>query len=315
MVPVVNLLLSRFFGYLSFSVWLVVFIPQLYLNMVNRSADSLSLGLLVFWTFGDLCYLIGSVCQGVLFTTLLLSVYFILLDLVTLGQYYHYNLSGTVKGAASRSALIGKPDGICPAIARETTPLLAGQPDPTITLVEVEAGGLSPLMAKPPSRNRELFRTLGTLAVLACLCMLVAMFNVGFFSLGLGRPAPNSNGGNAFLSDRHDDSHFHPFAQLCTWIAVVFYLGSRMFQIAKNYTTQTCEGLSVAMFFLCIVGNSSFAASVLVYSVEPHYIFINLPWIATGTGTILLDAIIMGQCFYYRDRAPERPSVIVGPLG
>jgi hypothetical protein len=71
---------------------------QIYKNWRRKSSDSLSLHFVLIWILGDLFNLLGVVLQDLLFTMLLLAVYYTLADVVLLWQmlYYRRNVPGEV---------------------------------------------------------------------------------------------------------------------------------------------------------------------------------------------------------------------------
>ncbi|KAI9596836.1 PQ loop repeat-domain-containing protein [Syncephalis fuscata] len=81
---------SNLFGYLSIFSWLTAQVPQLYTNYLNQSAASLSLRFLFNWLMGDITNFIGSVLTRQLPFQIFLALYFCLIDMALLCQYFYY---------------------------------------------------------------------------------------------------------------------------------------------------------------------------------------------------------------------------------
>lgn len=89
-MPFDNAFWSSISGYMSIGCWLIVFTPQLWENYVRKSGDGLSMTFLVIWLLGDVFNLIGVVMQDLLFTMLLLAVWYTLADIGLIWQVLHY---------------------------------------------------------------------------------------------------------------------------------------------------------------------------------------------------------------------------------
>ncbi|KAF3789647.1 Lysosomal amino acid transporter 1 [Nymphaea thermarum] len=76
------------------------------------------------------------------------------------------------------------------------------------------------------------------------------------------------------------------------WLMAIIYMGGRLPQIYLN-------GLNPLMFFLAVVGNATYAASILVSSIEWSKIEPNLPWLFDAVACMVLDSVILVQFIYY----------------
>ncbi|XRB01113.1 lysosomal amino acid transporter [Pycnococcus provasolii] len=86
-------LLGFYVGLLSIALWSVAQIPQFLENQANRSSDALSVWFLLQWLLGDSANLLGCLLTGTQQPTeTYTAVYFILADLMMLGQYTYYAL-------------------------------------------------------------------------------------------------------------------------------------------------------------------------------------------------------------------------------
>lgn len=80
------------FGMLSLATFLLVFLPQIQLNYKRQSVDGLSVGLLAFWTLGDVSGLLGVVWTNQLAPQFAVAVYFLATDLIIVLQWWDYGM-------------------------------------------------------------------------------------------------------------------------------------------------------------------------------------------------------------------------------
>ena len=92
------------------------------------------------------------------------------------------------------------------------------------------------------------------------------------------------------------------------YASVVFYIGSRFAQIARNYKRKSVEGLSTTMFVFAVLANLTYAAAIILAGNDQETIMSRLPWLMGSLGTVSLDIIIFIQSFLYADCAPEYAS-------
>ncbi|KAJ2834539.1 putative vacuolar membrane transporter for cationic amino acids [Coemansia furcata] len=83
-------LISSLFGYMSIACWIVVLVPQIRLNYRRKSCDGVSLAFYLMWSLGDVFNLAGALMGGLIFTAVLLPVYYLITDCVVLSQFYFY---------------------------------------------------------------------------------------------------------------------------------------------------------------------------------------------------------------------------------
>ncbi len=83
--------------------------------------------------------------------------------------------------------------------------------------------------------------------------------------------------------------------QIVGWVSSVFYLGSRLAQIYKNWSRQSAEGLSIAMFVCAITANILYGAGILFRAYSWADIISSAPWLLGSLGTVFLDVIIYSQ--------------------
>lgn len=82
-------------------------------------------------------------------------------------------------------------------------------------------------------------------------------------------------------------------------ISALLYLCSRIPQIVKNFKRKSVGGLSFFMFLMAVMGNTTYALSVLMYSVDGDFIIDKLPWLCGSMGTLVFDFTIFSQFVLY----------------
>ncbi|KAJ1655595.1 hypothetical protein IWQ61_004687 [Dispira simplex] len=320
-----NIILSKFFGYMSIATWIIVFVPQLYENYKRKSADSLSIHFLLFWIVGDIFNLLGSIYQEVLFTTVLLAVYFVFFDILIIAQYiYYYRSPGAKNDEPPVTA--DKTVESDPLRPTETSPLLndgmAGSSSSRCSTI-VNVQGDSGVTVSTPRPASPAQGVLGEARQRMMLLVPLIMFNLGILSYDQWiQPLSDAASGwspgvkllmvlNSPMSSDPSALHFKLFPQLCAWTSVVLYISARVPQIVKNFRAKSCEGLALTMFMLCVFGNSTFCLSILCYSLAPEHLLVNLPWMVGSAGTLVFDFIIFYQFYTYTSNAKpiEEPVV------
>ena len=128
--------------------------------------------------------------------------------------------------------------------------------------------------------------------------------------------------------DASTSLHFDIWGQIFGYLCAVLYLGSRLPQLLLNYRRKSTEGVSMLFFLFACVGNLTYVMSIFAY--EPgcarfegydgvkggcergewargygQYILLNASWIIGSAGTLILDLMIFGQFWIYRDRKPQ----------
>ncbi|XP_063163950.1 lysosomal amino acid transporter 1 homolog [Candoia aspera] len=98
---------------------------------------------------------------------------------------------------------------------------------------------------------------------------------------------------------------------ICGYISCVFYLGSRIPQLYKNFQRRSTGGTSYLLFALAMMGNSTYGLS-LVLKMPPTqylislYFWHHLPWFIGSFGVLLIDIFITAQFIIYRKQKKRR---------
>lgn len=130
--------------------------------------------------------------------------------------------------------------------------------------------------------------------------------------------------------DAEEPLRFDFWGQVFGYLCAVLYLGSRIPQLLLNFRRKSTEGVSLLFFLFACVGNLTYVMSIFAY--EPacarlgsvntsvnggwceegdwsrgygRYILLTASWLIGSAGTLVLDLMIFGQFWMYRDRSPQ----------
>ncbi|KAH6911387.1 PQ loop repeat-domain-containing protein [Coprinopsis sp. MPI-PUGE-AT-0042] len=254
--------LSSVFGWASIACWLVVYTPQLYENYTLQSGEGVSVAFVIVWLVGDIFNLAGAVIAGLLPTIIIIAAYYSVSDIILLFQIYYYRR----KRAQLSQRALG------PASRDERSPLISSQNENQSVASE-----------STPIRWVLLKYSLLTL-VLAAVC-------TGGWWLH-----ENAQG----LTDSEPTTRNSWLVQFFGWGSAILFLGARIPQICiKKYQTR-CEGLSPALFFFSILGNTTYALSICAKSMDKAYLLTNAGWLAGECARSFVNSL------YYRTQEEER---------
>ncbi|RUS13156.1 PQ loop repeat-domain-containing protein, partial [Endogone sp. FLAS-F59071] len=239
--------LSNIVGYISICCWFVVYTPQLYENYKRKSGDGLSMTFLIIWLAGDVFNVLGVVYQDLLFTMLLLGLYYTIADIGLIYQVIYYRRYPIV--------VENVVDVTAATPIKETTPLLSS----ALSLISYSTTSPVPYATASPMRRRRLLHAFA-LALFTSLAGAVLFWGARRFP---ETSAPcNPDGIVVSLevspSPPSSDRDFQVVPQIFGWISALLYVGSRVPQIVKNHRNRSTEGLSLAMFGFSVLGNTTF---------------------------------------------------------
>ncbi|CAG8555144.1 2807_t:CDS:2, partial [Cetraspora pellucida] len=214
---------------------------------------------------GELLDLIGAILQNLLLTVILIALYNVLIDTSLLLQTYYY--------CYRKPPDADEPDNKSDEFENNSDEY-ENKSNESNNISDESTGEFikpddSNVESQMPIRQSRFKPFLKTLAGLFVICLI---------------------GGLAYLIsyqtkteyNQNTDLELKLLPQIFGWSTV-----SRIPQIIKNYKAQSTEGLSLAMFCYCALGNITFCLSIIIYSVEFKYLLSNLPW-TVGSGSSLL---------------------------
>ncbi|KAK6533845.1 hypothetical protein TWF281_005196 [Arthrobotrys megalospora] len=278
----INEALSGIFGSVSLASWIFLIVPQLWENFRNQSAEGLSTLFLIIWLLGDICNLIGALWARLLPTVVALGIYFCLVDFIMLAQLIYYNHYRSRKRhrlpQTRRAEHRPGPSATDPLLpdteASHTTKHPAHQ----------RRDSLSQAFSDNSSPNEAIRNVVSVFLVLF-------VGTAGWFvAWKTGAWGPQGDTPDTMA----------PFGALVLgYASSFFYLTARLPQIYTNLKRQSCSGLSILFFILSTVGNLTYGASILSFSLEHNYLLKNTPWLLGSIGTLVQDFVIFGQFVYY----------------
>ncbi|KAF8195449.1 PQ loop repeat-domain-containing protein [Pholiota molesta] len=252
--------LSSVLGWISIACWIVVYSPQIYENYKHKSGEGLSVLFVVIWILGDLTNLIGAILAGLLPTVIILGFYYTSCDFILLFQIYYYRYKK--RRLEAHVARTGE--------LEERAPLLPNEERPEEII---------------PAR----------VLIIRYLSALAFVVSVGVCAWWVTSGVKHDNG---FVDTTEQGARWWAI-QILGWSSASLFLGARIPQILKNFKTR-CEGLSPALFFFSIFGNTTYALSILVKSMDWAYLVKNGGWLAGNLLTVFLDIFVLCQFSYYR---------------
>jgi len=273
---------GSFIGWISIGCWIVVYTPQIWTCYVLKSGDGLSVAFLIIWLIADLAAWVGAAIQDLLPTVQYLAAYYTLCECTLLGQVYWYRYRRRLH-----------PHLYTPlSPIDESAPLL-----PDVEIESVKRRRLS------ETQRNVLGYGFGIIVILLVGVMGWKISGQGGkLKHGKGSPGQGRVGGG--LPEEVWDSS----AQVVGWLSALLYIGARFPQIRKNVHTK-CVGLAMGFFCFSLAGNFTYSASILIPSLQPQHIWVNLAWLAGSLGTIALDFFVLGQFWVYRH---ERRAMLQG---
>ncbi|TVY54582.1 putative vacuolar amino acid transporter YPQ3 [Lachnellula cervina] len=311
--------ISGICGSISLACWIVVFSPQIIENFRRGSADGLSVRFIVVWAAGDVFNVLGAILQGVLPTMIILAIYYLLADIVLLGQCFYYRgftwhddpnplpkpTIVTNVGEPSEASRLLHPH------AEHHSSISGSHLSPAVPLLD--ASSPAPANAKPTTRLQ---------AVLFNLVAILMVCIAGIFGWWLSERS-SANHHPASRDQKHDSEvQFSLWGQIFGYLCAALYLGSRAPQLLLNYRRKSTEGISMLFFLFACIGNLTYVLSIFAYeahcegkhgecrrgeaaSLYGRYIAVNASWLAGSLGTLFLDLGIFVQFFLYREREVE----------
>ncbi|SYW80831.1 uncharacterized protein UHO2_06293 [Ustilago hordei] len=272
---------SSIMGCNRIACWVIVYSPQMHQNYVSKSAEGLSITFVIIWLAGDALNAAGAWFQGLLWTMIILALYYCACDCVLIFQYWYYSkyYHRGVKISTISASLE----------ANERTPLIGDG-----SLIEDDYSTKSDDDDENSIRNSIIMYTLAALLVVA----------TGVAAWWVAEHGYGNHGSTKQPKSVPEPVGWRWDAQVAGWLSAVLYLSSRVPQITKNRTTK-CEGLSLALFVFAVAGNLTYVASILLKSTQHDYLVESFSWLVGSLGTVFLDFIVLGQFIHYRKARKE----------
>ncbi|XP_021367403.1 lysosomal amino acid transporter 1 homolog [Mizuhopecten yessoensis] len=252
---------SDILGLVSLVSWMIVSIPQMVMNCRNiRGVEGISFLLILQWTLGDATNLIGSILTNQLPLQIYLAIYFVFADIVLFCQFLYYHIWKWNRSKLDKEA---QPSGPARIVLCFTGAFLSVS----------SVGTLMSRFSGVPDIPR------GTVHIPRPGSRQLLSANLTHVQ---------------FFKNIRDESGY-----AIGIVSSIFYIGSRLSQLYKNYKRKSTEGLSVMMFILAVLGNITYGLSILVRSLDGEFVLHHLPWLIGSLGVIFLDLSLLCQFKYY----------------
>ncbi|CAG8626874.1 253_t:CDS:2, partial [Scutellospora calospora] len=111
---------------------------------------------------------------------------------------------------------------------------------------------LQPVRSDSSSTSQESIRRSRVIEFFELLAGLIGVCIGGYIMYYFSTLVRDNNDGN------DDQKEMKVLPQILGWCSAMLYLGARIPQIIQNHKSQSTEGLSLAMFCFCVLGNVSF---------------------------------------------------------
>ncbi|KAG2389001.1 hypothetical protein C9374_014401 [Naegleria lovaniensis] len=333
---------SFYVGMASLFFWMIALFPQIIANFRNKSASSLALGYLIQSTLGDSCNFIACILSGQLMTQIFVAGYFVLIDIVVIGQYIFYKLRKSKIFQKKKQQLDTSKkqndiemDHVFFHEENDIASIQRNSVDENQFIMhddehfnhddEQHHVSLLPNSSSSASQTKLKASSLAALLSVVIVVSLYVFFNNHYHHDMI---ETRSSSGRKLLSlheditsdppmPKHNDFVFPPNNALSIigfiigCICSIMYIGSRIPQLYKNFKSKDTEGLSRIFFSLAITGNICYATSIWLFSLDGQYLLTRIPWLLETHVNVVLDSIILAQIFYYHRhrKVPRDDSV------
>ncbi|KAJ3369834.1 hypothetical protein GGF31_004906 [Allomyces arbusculus] len=305
-------------GLVSIVLYGVALVPQFKLNYQRKSVEGLSWGLFAVWTLGDLCNTAGAFLTQQFATQRWTGVYFLFTEFLCLAQILYYTRiyprlypsppppppshhpAGEPHVRHAHDMFVPPhshphphPKPGRPRTATESTPLLRDLMDedgatPTTTITPYKSAGVPVAVALLCALSR------------AVVAMPVGPV-VGMVMKGEAPPLCNA------APDL--PPHIVSLGSVLAWCSGLFYFFSRVPQIRTNYELQSVAGISLSLFGITLAANVLYGLSVVPRLDEiastQKFVASTLPYLVGSVGTLVFDAVIMAQAYWYTNVKPH----------
>ncbi|KAJ1956940.1 putative vacuolar membrane transporter for cationic amino acids [Dipsacomyces acuminosporus] len=326
----INQTASDIIGYISLVCWIVVMFPQIYLNYKRKSGEGVSLMMMIAWVIGDILNIAGAVMQGLVMSTILIGSYYLFVDGTLLSQTIYYRIfykahlskkninesdeenaeaadsnsdSAEDDSSASLIASNRQANDQYQTVSTEVNTALLSDAqgsnsdgsDDTTDHVALTSPPSSPSQPRWHERHHldEVLALLLSLVSMACLVVTIVALTLGHTMSGGGDKSPKQP------SPKEPIPTSQIVAQIMGTISAIVYTMSYVAQAIKNYQRKSCEGLSMWLFILSLLGNTTYALAILVVSLDPHYLAPYVPWLLGALIPCVVHFVILYQFKMY----------------
>ncbi|KAJ2523766.1 putative vacuolar membrane transporter for cationic amino acids [Coemansia sp. RSA 2049] len=291
--------LSDVIGYISLVCWMVVMFPQIYLNYQRKSGEGVNLVMMVAWVCGDIFNIAGALMQDLVASTIIIGSYYLFVDSTLLYQTIYYRV--VYKAHLAKEA--DDPEQTAAGEQGDATSADTGEAERLIVSNPAAAhdGSLqaSTSAAAQQTHSSSSANSLDMLP--SVMGGVLAVAAVGSLAVMLGALlfAPASDNGGDDKGPERAIPVSQMLAQAMGTASAVIYIMSYVPQAIQNYRRKSCAGLSIWLFLLSLMGNTTYALAILVVSLDAHYLAPYVPWLLGALVPCLIQIAILLQFYRY----------------
>ncbi|KAJ1864067.1 putative vacuolar membrane transporter for cationic amino acids [Coemansia sp. RSA 2703] len=225
------------------------------------------------WSLGDLFNLAGALMENLIFTAILLPLYYILTDCIVLSQFYIYRDNRHCSDGHLEEGHVDEERAL---LSNQHSSNACNESDCN----EASQNGRE-------HRIKSRLASTNAILISLALCLLAVVFAVHYY--------------HANLDWFKHIGMRQAIAQIFGYLSAAVYLGAYIPQLVRNYRTKSTEGLSMLMFILVIVANVTYCLSILTFQRPTReYMQKYASWLLGASGTIWLELGVLYQFFIYR---------------
>ncbi|KAI7825063.1 PQ loop repeat-domain-containing protein [Kickxella alabastrina] len=262
--------LSNAIGYISLASWMVVMLPQIRLNYRRRSGEGVSLLMMMAWVFGDIFNIAGALLQGLVLSTILIGSYFLCVDLTMLSQTIYYRIVYKTHLVAKEQSREEEEQLLGAGAQGDNREYSGRQTDEAAGL-----GGSRQALADEIMPRGVWYSRIQLSDVLAVVLSRSIISN-------------------------SEKSAAQTVAQAMGMLSAIVYIASYVPQVVQNYRRKSCEGLSMWLFLLSLLGNTTYALAIMVVSLDPQYLAPYVPWLLGSLIPCAIQVVILYQFQIYK---------------
>ncbi|XP_071506409.1 lysosomal amino acid transporter 1 homolog isoform X1 [Diadema antillarum] len=256
--------------------WIVVFFPQFYENYKRGKMDeAIAPSFLILWMMGDMSNMLGCILAKQLATQLATAAYYILMDVIIISQFVYYY----IKNKRKRVPI---------AEASHEHPSIQSLSNPSHVIYCCGFLFSTSLLMSLPWQQGQ-----------ASSHHIQSHHAAGRSLLSVGR----DDGCIQYYRHTQDcifTTTLDIIGYVCGCFSGIFYVGSRVPQLIKNFKRRSVEGVSMLMFILTVMGNIFYGASILMEDTSVVFVLRHLPWLVGSLGTLFFDCIMLCQFAAFR---------------
>ncbi|KAJ1646884.1 putative vacuolar membrane transporter for cationic amino acids [Coemansia asiatica] len=274
-----NKALSNIIGYLSLLCWIVVMFPQIYLNYKRKSGEGVSLAMMIAWVLGDIFNIVGALMQNLVLSTLIIGTYYLFVDTTLLSQTIYYRI--VFKAHLATKAGDGEEEQGESEDGRRLLPV-------------VESTQRESVAWFARCQLSDIVGVVLSLVSIGCLAVMIAALTVA------PRKADDGDDITKDTLSSSETSKKQIIAQAMGMASAIVYIMSYVPQALQNHKRKSCEGLSIWLFLLSLMGNTTYALAILVVSLDPQYLAPYVPWLLGSLVPCLIHIVILYQFKIYK---------------